>query len=368
MKIILTADWHAGFRNKKEEILWAMDIVFEYAKEHNITQLIGLGDLYTDRSSIDIDTMCYCYDYFKKAKDHGQNWIWFAGNHDMFLKHSWAINSLKPMSSVMTVIDGVKIIEIDGVRFWIVPFIHFEQAYMNVIHEIEKQYQDGDVLLTHIGVRTAVQNACFMLKNWGLVDFEHSPFRHIYTGHFHVPQQVNDNLWYTGSPVPFKSDEGDCEHGFIVFDTKTMTHHFENIWDLGRKYFPDVIPAPNYLTINEKKIQHLKRSDVENNIVRVRCSREFNDGEKIKFSESLYDLNARKVIIINPRQNEEIRSAANELKIGSTVDYFEEWLKIDEVNIGKKSLTQSLLRSLNSDITRSGDEKYIAERSDVGEE
>ncbi len=213
-KIAITADIHFGVQGRTTDILWACKVLREYCKIFNISTVIILGDLYHNRSSIDIDIMCVTANFFEEcAEKYDQKWIVFPGNHDMYLRHSWEVTSLVPLRKHLTVIEDVKLLTLDDKRFWILPFIQHERSYMKVLKAIEQQYEKGDILLTHIGVRGAILNTCFLLKDWSHVEFEHSKFERVYTGHFHSSQNVNEKVWYPGSLIPFKFDEGDVPHG-----------------------------------------------------------------------------------------------------------------------------------------------------------
>lgn len=352
-KIIKTADIHLGVQGRTEDIFWALRLIRTYASESGIDTIIGLGDLFHDRESLSIDIICAAHDYFLESeKKYKQRWIWFPGNHDMFLKHSWKINSLKPLSSHFTLIDTVKILEIDGVRFWVLPFIHFESAYMRVVKRIEDQYQDGDILLTHIGVIGAIKNTCFLLQDWSIVNFEQSPFTHVYTGHFHTTQQVGNNVWYPGSPIPFKFDEGDTPHGFFVFDTSTRSHEFIDIWELGRKYLPNETPPPNYLTIPYEALNDLEEEIIRNNIIRVAADRDLLPNERLEIQEHLQKNGVKTVRWLNVKKEEK---RTQKLKFDRE-DLFEAWLQTDVE--GMKGLNLRLLRQLNKEIVKDGNERY----------
>lgn len=364
-KILMTADNHFGVPGRLNDILWSKRVMREYAHRHDIDLTLGLGDLFHDRSSLSIDALCACCDYYEETRDkYNQREVWFVGNHDMFLKHSWNINSLRPMRGLVEVIDTVKILEIEGVRFWILPFIHFESAYMKVLARIEAQYQPGDVLLTHVGTFGATKNICFLLKDWNQVSFDSSPFDQVYTGHFHIPQQVGRNVWYPGSPIPFKADEGDCQHGFLVYDLEKRTHEFKDIWELGKLYFPDEAPPPNYITIPEESINNIEPDIALNNILRVAATREYTPNETKAIEDHLKKLGARSVRWVNIAGEEEVKKMRLDLEESDRRDMFELWLDADKDTVTDSNLNLALLRQLNSDVVKEADEAYAASQED----
>lgn len=354
-RILIDADIHFGVPNRLQDTLWALRVEREYARRHGIDTIITLADMFHSRESLDIDVMCAAWDFLKESKErYGQRRITFPGNHDMFLKHSWAINTLKPFSGLLTVIDTVKILQLNGVRFWVLPFIHFESAYMRVLAEIHKQWQPGDVLLTHIGTFSAIKNVCFLLKDWSAVSFHASPFEQVYTGHFHITQQVGTNTWYPGSLIPFKADEGDCQHGFFVYDLDTRTHEFVDIWEKGAEYFPEEQPPPNYLTIPEEMVAEVTPSMARNNILRVAASREYTSTEQADVEARFQALGCRAVRWMNVGGDADpVRTRA---AISASGDMFDEWLKIDAANTD--DLDHGLLLGLHAEVAREADELY----------
>ena len=356
-KVIQTGDLHFGVPGRLQDIVWAARVMREYAYRHDIFDLFCLGDLFNNRQALELDAVCAAFDFFEESKKkYGQKWVVFPGNHDMFLKHSWTVNALKPLSKSMTIISDVKIVKMDEVRFWILPFIHFERAYMHVLKLIEAQYQPGDVLLTHIGILGAVKNVCFLLKDWSLVSFHDSPFTQVYAGHFHVPQQVGNNVWYTGSPIPFKFDEGDSSHGFYVYDLETRTHEFVDIWEVGAQYFPNEAPPPNYLTVSDDALSTISHHIIDHNIIRVATTRMHTANEQEQIEKHLLTLGAAAVRWINIAGEEELEQARSKIAANNNKDAFEIWLQHDADNI--KDLNVALLRQLNRNIVKEGNERY----------
>ena len=360
-QIIITADLHFGVPGRLNDILWSARVMREYCKMANIDTVLVLGDLFHDRKSIEIDVLSAVTKFFEEANEiYNQKWIVFPGNHDMFLRHSWDINSLTVLKRHLTVIEDIKILEIDSARFWILPFITYEKPFMKVLSSIESQYVDGDILLTHVGIKGATLNTCFLLKDWSIITFAHSKFKKVYTGHFHSRQQVGDNVYYPGSPIPFKFDEGDVPHGFYHYDTDSKSHKFINIWKAGSKFFPDEIMPPQYYTITEETIDQLSDTDINNGVVRVALQRDYTIDERKKLKEKLLGLGARSIHwmdLTKKMEKHDIIAAA------PSRDLFKTW--VDNDKNGTKNLNTDVLRRINDEVIQEGDEKYSVEESEV---
>ena len=358
-KIIITADVHFGVPGRLQDSLLAVKTIREYAKRADIDTVIILGDLYHDRRSLEIDVIHHTSEFFEDTKNnYDQNWVAFPGNHDMFLRHSWEINSLTQLRTNLTVIDDIKQLLIDDRRFWVVPFITYEKAYMSVLYKIKEQIQPDDILLTHIGIRGAAYNTCFLLKDWGIVQFNDFDFSRIYAGHFHNKQQIGEDIWYPGSPIPFKFDEGDTAHGFYVYDLEEDSHRFINIWKACEKFFPDIIPPPQFLTILDDNLNSQNKIDINNNIVRVALQRDYTSDEKSSIRELLTDLGARSV-----RWWDIVKKIDEKMELKAPAEYkdlFKSFYSADN-SPKKKDLDKSILFQAHSEVVIEGDQLYSVE-------
>jgi len=357
-KIAITADIHFGVPGRLEDLLWAVKVLREYCKHANIETVIICGDLFHDRQAIAIDILSHVTKFFEEtAKSYNQEWVVFPGNHDMFLRHSWQINSLSVLKNHLTVIEEIKAIQVDNQRFIILPFVTYEKAYMQLLDKIHKKvYQEGDILLTHVGVNSATLNTCFLLKDWSLVNFRHSPFSKVYTGHFHSKQSLFDQIHYPGSLIPFKFDEGDVPHGFYVYDTDVKDHKFINIWKAGSKFFPDDKMPPQYYTITDDVIDQLDHNDIANGIVRIGIQKDYTRDEKKSMKDKLLSLGAQAVRFLDLTKKIEVQKV---ISAAPSKDLFKSW--VDQDAKGTKELDVKLLSRLNDEIIIEGDEKYVLE-------
>jgi predicted phosphodiesterase len=357
-KVVITADIHFGVPGRLEDIVFACEVIDQYCRKTGIDTVIVLGDMFHDRHSMGIDTMAAAASFLEKAQ---QKWITFPGNHDMFLRHSWGITSLIPLKRHLEVIDDIKILKLDDKRFWILPFIQLENAYMRVVNKIEEQAEEGDSLMTHIGINSAVLNTCFLLKDWSIVSFEHTKFNRIYTGHFHSKQQIGENVWYPGSLIPFKFDEGDVPHGFYVYDTTEDSHQFVNIWKAAERLFPDTIPPPQFTTILESEVETKTIADIKHNMVRVALERDYTTDEKHQIRDKLIEMGAVGVRWLNLQQKPKDSKERKIIDV-TNKDLFQTWIENDKK--GTKDLDISVLKDLHNEIVIEGDELYAIEEEE----
>lgn len=325
MRILITADIHFGHSGRLQDILWSVRTIREYAKRNRINTIMVLGDLFHDRVNLNIETNQAVYKFFKETKEeYGQEWFCFPGNHDMYLKNSWKVTSLHHLSEVMTIVEDIKMLKIGGERFWVVPFVHFEQDYMKVIKALEEKAKPRDVLLTHIGVRGAYFNACFALKDWSVVDFSETPLKWVFTGHFHC-HQVMDRVVYPGSPIPFRFDEGMVPHGFIDYDVKSQEFEFIDI-KTGEEYFPDERVPYDFLMIDDDHLDF----PVYNSRVKVTLTREYTPNELAEIRHKLLKRGALSVAWKHYQEEQEIENIKEEANSLNPESIFRVWVENDQ--------------------------------------
>jgi len=357
MKILITADVHNGVPGRLDDTVWAMDIMRDYADKHGIEHVFVLGDLFHDRVNLNIEVLNRTYDVLERARNGGQEWMCFPGNHDMFYKNSWEHNSLHHLRTVMTVHEEPSRFELGGRAFHVLPFIYYESEYMEALSRIDAG--EEDVLLTHIGVNSAQYSSCFLLQNWNMVNFSSSPFRRIYTGHFHCHQQVGPKTWYPGSPIPFKFDEGMVDHGFLVFDVETCEHEFVNINDAGAHtgYRP-----PDYLTVTDEDVEATVPM-AKGNRIRIVLSREYTNEELGRMHDVLKEAGAEKVDWTTPRIKEDDEGPELDVVLdgsGEPQDVFSAWVSHD----CPEDLDIEFLAHLHGEVSQKAVELYVSTEED----
>jgi hypothetical protein len=195
---------------------------------------------------------------------------------------------------------------------------------------------------------------CFLLKHWSIVDLSESGFDKVFTGHFHCAQQVGSNIWYPGSLIPFKFDEGDVDHGFIVLDTETLDHEFVSIW-AGET---QADRPPQFLTLDDDGISAKTEDEVRGNVVRVALSHEYTSNQLEDIRKHLQELGAKTVRwlhIGSKDDKQKFEIAADQAATAS--ELFTRFAAADK---NAKPLKMELLLKLNREVVSEGDRRYTA--------
>lgn len=349
MRILVTADIHCGYPNRLKDNIWSMVAMSKYATKNNIEKILCLGDFFHNRDHLTLDVLNATHLFFKATK---QEWIMFPGNHDMFMKTSWKINSIRPLEKYATTYDKISSFELDGRNFVVVPFMHYEAEYMDTIRELENKYDENSILLTHIGVNNAVNNSCFLLKNWSNVNLSDIKFSLVLSGHFHNYQVIDDKICYPGSPIPFRFDEGMVPHGFLDVDTDSLSVNFIDFREIR-----DDCPH-DFITITDDIIEKSLNTNVPilngNHKVRVVLNKEYSQSELENIRDTVIAHGAISVSWMKLR-SEECEYQIEQEDKNDTTPPFIRWL--DTQNNTKYD--RDLLINLYDDISKEAEDKYI---------
>ena len=155
MKVALITDTHFGARNDNQNFneyffQFYENQFFPYLKEHNITDVIHLGDVMDRRK----------YVSYRIAKDFRERFIdkfeginlhMLVGNHDTFYKNTNEVNSLHELVDGryknITVYEKSTEVEFDGCKILFVPWINTE----NMSHTMKMlQTSDAQICMGHL--------------------------------------------------------------------------------------------------------------------------------------------------------------------------------------------------------------------------
>jgi len=337
MKIIITADWHFGYSGRLTDLINAFRSMISFCVKNEIKMIVMAGDLTHDREILSHDVSNAISMLLEEMNSNGIHMIAMVGNHDMFYRYKWKVSAIRPFAKQFTYIDDVSYFELDGRKFWAIPFIEHEQFYMRVVNDINKQATNDDILITHIGIASAKMNACFLVQNWSVVSFEDTKFSKVFAGHFHIHQKVGSKSWYPGSPLPFRFDEGLAEHGFIVYDTSSNKHVFIDLL----KLMPDEVKPPDFITIGGKDIGSISNIS-KNDRLKIQLDID-DDQEEIK--KQLQDIGITKVIFVKPK-DDVIDVSNKQENFSRSNNIFKSWLDHDK----PLHLDTKLLISLEEEI------------------
>jgi len=250
LKIALITDTHFGARNDNSNFNeyffeFYENQFFPYLKEHNITDVVHLGDVMDRRK----------YVSYRIAKDFRERFVdkfaninlhMLVGNHDTFYKNTNAVNSLHELVDGrydnISVYEETTEVEFDGCKILFVPWINADN--MNHTMKMLKQ-SDAQIVMGHLELNGfEMQKGMIMDHGWDKQEFNR--FDMVMSGHYHHKSD-DGQIYYLGTPYEIYWNDWNDPKGFHVFDTeKRELERIVNPLSIFSKIYYDDSQEINY--------------------------------------------------------------------------------------------------------------------------
>ena len=250
MKVAILNDTHCGVRNSSDIFLkyqerFYTEIFFPYLKEHNITNILHLGDYYEHRKFVNFKALNANRKHFlEPMRDMGITMDIIPGNHDVFYKNTNELCSLKELlgyfTSNVNIIMEPKVIDYDGLGVAVIPWINNDnyQEYVNFAMSCKAPILGAHLELKGFDLMAGMPNP------HGMSADIFSRFETVVSGHFHT-RSSQGNVTYLGSQMEFTWADVDDPKYFHVLDTETR----------------EFTPVRNHITMFKKVIYDDTKTD-----------------------------------------------------------------------------------------------------------
>lgn len=226
MKLAILNDTHCGIRNSSEIFTknaeqFYEEVFFPYMIEHDIKQIVHLGDYYDHRKFINFKALSANRKHFlQRLRDLGISMDIIPGNHDTFYKNTNELNSLKEllghyMNEVHIVMEPT-VMNYGSLKLGLIPWI-CQDNYEKSLDFIAKC--DADMIGAHLEL-SGFEVMRGMKHQGGMDRSLFKRFELVMSGHFHVGSH-QDNVKYLGSQMEFFWSDAHDPKFFHVLDTET---------------------------------------------------------------------------------------------------------------------------------------------------
>jgi DNA repair exonuclease SbcCD nuclease subunit len=225
LKIAILNDTHCGVRSDMLEMSnyqgrFYDEVFFPYLDEHNIKQIVHLGDYFDRRKYVNFASLKANKKHFIEPMiKRGIHMDLILGNHDTYYKNTNDVNSPELLlfgdNNINVIAEPINK-EYDGCLIALVPWINPE----NYADSVEFLLQNNATQCWgHFEIEGALMMPGFNCPH-GLDHTYLKRFEQVLSGHFHHKSEVA-NIRYLGSQMEFTwSDYGDNKY-FHIFDTDT---------------------------------------------------------------------------------------------------------------------------------------------------
>jgi len=338
MKIAILGDTHFGmrgdslaFHNHYREFY--LKQFFPYLQEHNITEVMQLGDLFDRRKYISFQTLALCRKYFFDVmKDRKINFYTLLGNHDITFKNTLEVNSpqllLKEYNNIH-VYDEPFTDKLWGVD--IIPWIckDNEAEVLDFIKNSKHEVCFGHFELQ--GFEMDRGNICHEGMDPAIL----SKYDIVLSGHFHHKSN-NGSIVYVGTPGEMTWADYNDPRGFHIFDTQTRELEFvENPHRMFYKILYDETKEDLESVRNKNYAQY------HNRIVKVVVMNKTNHVLYDMFLDSLYQAQPLDVTIVEDFTDySEISDDDVIDQADDTATILEKYIESLELDVDKNTLKQ----------------------------
>jgi DNA repair exonuclease SbcCD nuclease subunit len=223
LKVALITDTHFGARNDNQNFneyffQFYENQFFPYLKEHNITDVVHLGDVMDRRKYV---SYRIAKDFRERFIDkfEGINFHMLVGNHDTFYKNTNEVNSLQELVDGryegITVYENATEVDFDGCKILFVPWINAD----NTPHTMKMlKTSDAQICMGHLELNGfEMQKGMVMDHGWDRQEFKR--FDMVMSGHYHHKSD-DGQVFYLGTPYEIYWNDWNDPKGFHVFDTE----------------------------------------------------------------------------------------------------------------------------------------------------
>ncbi len=230
-RIWLISDTHLGVRSNSRE--W-MDIIDDYFNNFFIPLLrekyqpgdilVHCGDVFDSRQSINLYVMNRGIDIFEQISKIMPIYM-IVGNHDIFMKYSNDIHSLKVFKHIdnITVFTEPQLVTLGNRKGLFLPWVDKHDEFIQIIKN-----NPADLLFCHTDIKGMSFNKFVKIEEGAEAD-EISGFSRVYSGHIHYAQKYK-NARMLGSPYELtRSDSGNPKHVWLLDLETDEEYSFQNV-------------------------------------------------------------------------------------------------------------------------------------------
>ena len=344
MRIAILNDTHAGVRGDMIEMAkyqgrFYNEIFFPYLDEHDIKQIIHLGDYFDRRKYINFASLKANREHFiEPMLERNIQMDLVIGNHDTYYKNTNDVNAPELLlfnHKNINVYAEPIVKEYDGYKLALVPWINPDNYADSVEFLLSAE---AATCMGHFEIEGAMMNPQVMCHN-GLDHSYLKRFETVYSGHYHHKTALH-NIIYLGAQMQFTwMDYGD-EKYFHIFDTETTEMlPVHNPIKMFEKAFYNDTKYENY-----DEIQDLDYDQYANKFVKIIVVDKDNPYWFDSFCDKVYAANPTHVSIVDDNKHmdfmdDDIENVEDTLTILNTY--------IDGLEIqGKKKALQALMSTL----------------------
>lgn len=261
MRYILLGDTH--FFSKKSsleffenQIRFFEQQLFPYMLENNINNIIQVGDVLDNRTSIDINLLSILRSrFFDKLVQYNFKIITILGNHDIYFKNTRDVNFMSVLQELYP--DNIDLIQqqtkisINNVDVGFIPFLTPEEPIDDYIISTS-EYLFGHFETQGFEIAKGSYDTHSELTVGSFKQYKN--LKGVFSGHYHI-KNTEGFVKYLGTPYSGTWSDYGNECGFYVMNEDFDIEFIEN--NISYKYYKMVFDGNFYIDSIKYSIEKL---------------------------------------------------------------------------------------------------------------
>lgn len=253
MKIAHTGDIHIFLNKRHEEHKQVFQNFYKSLKENKVDRIAVLGDIVNNKINLSPEVIEITSNFFIELSKIAPVDI-IIGNHDTIERNSDRLDSITPIvqasrKSFEHKVEIYKESNLYDIGNNIVYGVFSILDKKNFPIEFKREKNKTYIALFHGAISGVKLNDNFILDNTGYSKDLFKNYDITLCADIHIPQSI-ENCYYPGSFLCIDFSEGNRKHGYLLWDTDTLTNKFIEIqndygfYDLKStvKYTKDYLP------------------------------------------------------------------------------------------------------------------------------
>jgi DNA repair exonuclease SbcCD nuclease subunit len=300
LKVIVIGDQHFKIDNVEEIDIFIEKITI-LITENKPDFIVLLGDLLDTHERIHAVPLNRAYKFIDNMRKISKTYI-LVGNHDMsdnqqFMSENHWLNALKEWNNVV-IVDKIFYEIIDNMKFIFCPYVYvgrFEEA----LNLLDTDWKDTKCIFAHqefYGCKMGAFNSIDGDK-WEL------NYPQVISGHIHLNQKPQDNIYYPGSSLSVAFGESATN---IVSEITFSEDIIINEIDLN-------MPKKKIIYIDSEKADDIIIPDSDDKI-KLSISGEYEDFKSFKKTQKYKELTKKGVKVVFKAKKTEIKDKKQNIK------------------------------------------------------
>lgn len=240
MTDIIIGDIHLDMKSGDKNFMAYQHLFFEqilkYTTNNNIRYMIFLGDIFTNKQNINIEIMDYTLEIFDKMAKLVDEIILINGNHVIYHKNSYDIDSVTTVFKNRSNLENVSVFKEYLIKddYLFVNWKNTREEYIELFNKIPNKnkikYIFGHFELFGFMQSRFSENSKLNSTKKEDIFNQFPNLKKIISGHYHTPQHL-DNVFYPGVPYQLAWSDYGMELGFYTLDKSKFKFH-ENKYEI----------------------------------------------------------------------------------------------------------------------------------------